>query len=379
MAKKWSKEDLAVSFAGIEDPRVARTRKYPLEEVLFLVLIGALMGVESWRGIELTGKELADLLRRFFPYDNGIPSHQTIGRVFSLIKPQSFESFFASFAAQLHGPCEGKQIALDGKTLRGSFDAASGQKALHLLHACAVQNGLSLAQFGVDEKSNEITAVPEVLKQLDIKGAMISVDALNTQKSIAAQIVDAKADYTLALKGNHKSLNDEVNFIFDTGRYDEQIQTREVTEKGHGRITEWRYQLLALPEGILPETEEWKGLKAIGRSTTKTLRNGKESIETRNYLLSYADVAIFRDASRGHWGIENKLHWSLDVIFNEDQSRKRKDHAPRNFAVIRKLALNILRTHKGKSSVPLMRHRLALNKAFLIDILTQSGFKTTIA
>jgi len=373
MAIKWSKEDLEVAFLGIEDPRVDRTKKYPLSEILFLVLLGSLMGVESWRGIEMVGGERLSLLRLFFPYENGVPSHQTIGRVFSLFKPKAFESFFTLFSSTLSGSLDGKQIAIDGKTMRGSYDKASGQKALHILNVCAVDSGLSLAQLQVDEKTNEITAVPEILELLDVKGSNISVDALNTQKNLAEIIISKKADYTLALKGNHKNLNEEVNFIFDTNRHNDLIQSFETTEKGHGRVTNWINKIIPITEEILPEKKEWKGLKAIGRTETTSLRNGKETFETRNYLLSYEDAETFATSARNHWAVENKLHWSLDVIFNEDGSRKRSDNAPRNYAVIRKLALNILRTNKGKISVPLMKHKVSLNPEFLVDILKKTG------
>jgi len=373
MAIKWAKEDLEEAFLGIEDPRIDRTKKYPLSEILFLVLLGALMGVESWRGIEMVGLERLSLLRSFFPYENGVPSHQTIGRVFSLFKPKTFESFFSLFSSSITGSLDGKQIAIDGKTLRGSYDKASGQKALHILNVCAVDCGLSLAQLQVDEKTNEITAVPEMLEILDVKGANISVDALNTQKSIAEKIIKKKADYTLALKGNHKNLNEEVNFIFDTDRHEDLIQSIETTEKGHGRVTNWVNKVIPVTNDILPVKSEWVGLKAIGRTETTTFRDGKETFEIRNYLLSYVDAKKFATSARNHWAIENKLHWSLDVVFNEDGSRKRTDHAPRNYAVIRKLALNILRTNKDKLSVPLMRHKAALNPEFLLSILEKTG------
>lgn len=175
------KEDLSVSFAEIEDPRVNRKKLYPIGEILFLALVGALLGIESWRGLELLGNERIEFIRRFFPFKNGVPSHQTIARVFSLLKPKSFEQFFMVWAAALHGPNHGKQIAFDGKTLRGSYDTSSGKKALHILNACAVETGICLAQLEVDTKTNEITTVPELIDAIDLRGAMVSVDALNTQ------------------------------------------------------------------------------------------------------------------------------------------------------------------------------------------------------
>jgi hypothetical protein len=201
------KEDLSVCFDSIEDPRIERSKKFPIEEIIFLAIFGALLGIESWRGLALLGNERLAELQQFIPFASGIPSHQTLGRVFSILRPKSFEEFFLSWAAKLNGSNEGKQIAIDGKALRGSFDTATGKKAIHILNACAVESGITLAQLQVDVKTNEITTLPEMLDSLDIRGAMISVDALNTQKNIAEKIITAKADYTLALKGNHKNLS----------------------------------------------------------------------------------------------------------------------------------------------------------------------------
>jgi predicted transposase YbfD/YdcC len=315
------KEDLIVAFDKVEDPRMDRTKKYPLQEILFLVLVVALMGIESWRGVSLIGNERIDFLRRFLPYKNGIPSHQTIGRVFSILKPGSFEKMFVSWSANLYGSNNGKQIALDGKTLRGSYDNEKNQSALHLLNACAVDNGITLAHLPVDTKTNEITVVPDIIDMLDIKGAMISVDALNTQKNIAKKIIDAEADYTLALKGNHKNLNEDVSLLFDTTKIDEDIEKDrhfESTEKSNGRITIRKFDVIPVNKDSLDSFNDWQGLKSVGKVETTTFKNEKKTIETRLYLLSYLSAKAFADAARGHWGIENKLHWSLDVVYGED-------------------------------------------------------------
>ncbi len=369
------KEDLSVSFAEIEDPRVNRKKLYPIGEILFLALVGALLGIGSWRGLELLGNERIEFIRRFFPFKNGVPSHQTIARVFSLLKPKSFEQFFMVWAAALHGPNHGKQIAFDGKTLRGSYDTSSGKKALHILNACAVETGICLAQLEVDTKTNEITTVPELIDAIDLRGAMVSVDALNTQKDIAEKIIHSKAAYTLALKGNHKILNEQVQNIFtvqDTSTPSYPLQT---TEKEHGRITTRAYSVALVDKYNLSQAPDWIGLLAIGRVQTTTVRDGKNTSETRYYLLSYTSVETFAKSARGHWGIESKLHWSLDVIFGEDASRKRKDYAPRNYSVIRKFGLNIIRTFKGKLSVPLFHIRMNANTQAFVDLLTNAGFR----
>ena len=375
MMGRLVKEDLAVNFDSIEDPRLDRTKKYPICEIIFLSIFGALWGVESWRGLETLGEERLDDLRNYFPFKHGIPSHQTIARVFSLLKPKSFEDFFIIWTANLNGTNDGKQIALDGKTLRGSYDKASGKQALHLLHACAVESGITLAQMEVGPKTNEITTVPAMLDALDIKGAMISVDALNTQKEIASKIVDADANYTMALKGNHKNLNREVATLFSTNQTQitEQNQFAEV-EKGHGRVTERTYSIIEVNGKNLPQKGAWKGLESVGRVEVKVWKDSKETNETRFYLLSYADVKLFAKSSRGHWGVES-MHWTLDVTFSEDSSRKRKDHAPRNYSLIRKFALNALRTFKGRLSVPNAQIKCAANRDFLNTVLQGVGFK----
>lgn len=369
------KEDLSVLFADIEDPRIDRRKLYSIGEILFLSVFGALLGIESWRGLELLGEERIEFIRRFFPFEHGVPSHQTIARVFSILKPKSFEQFFLKWAAVLNGSSNaGKQVAFDGKTVRGSYDASNAKKALHLLNACAVESGICLAQLEVDTKTNEITTVPEMIDSLDLKGAMVSVDALNTQKDIAKKVIDAGADYTLALKGNHKILNEEIKVFFDSKFIQNKENQLETTEKEHGRLTTRTYSVALVDKYNLSQSPDWTGLVAVGRVQTITLKNDKETHETRYYLLSYSNIKTFAKSARGHWGIESKLHWTLDVTFGEDASRKRKDHAPRNYSLIRKLALNISRTFKGKLSVPLLHIKMNANANFFADILQKAGF-----
>jgi predicted transposase YbfD/YdcC len=368
------KECLAVTFDALEDPRVDRSKKYPLQEIVFLAIFAALQGIESWRGIELLGNERLDFLRRFYLFKEGIPSHQTIGRVFSILKPKSFEAFFMAWSAALSGPSAGKQIAIDGKTSRGTYDTASGKQAIHLLNACAVESGIVLGQLEVGAKTNEITAVPEMIDALDIAGAIISGDALITQKDIAAKIIDAKADYNLALKGNHKNLNEEVKYQFDTKKISTGSSNYfSETEKSHGRVHERTYETIDVDDKILPQFSEWKGLKSIGRVSTVVWKQDKETVETRYYLLSYKGAEKFAKSARGHWAVES-MHWILDVTFGEDASRKRKDHAPRNYSLVRKFALNVIRTFKGKLSVPLTHIKSSANPEFLTSMLIGSGF-----
>lgn len=371
--EKWSKDELLVLFDELEDPRIERHKKYPINEIVFLTLYAALINVESWRAIRIVGKERLDFLKKFFEFKNGIPSHQTLGRVFSLLRPQSFEIFFRKWTSLVYGEsCEGKHIAIDGKTVRGSFDKSKNQAALHLLNACSVDNGILLAQMKVNGKTNEITVVPEILDSLDIKGAMISVDALNTQKENAAKIVNSKADYTLALKGNHKNLNDAVEQLFRKSTLEK--SPLETVEKEHGRHTTRVYDVIDVDKYNLPQAIDWKGLVAVGRVQTLCLQSKSQNQETRYYLLSYSNLELFAKSARKHWGVES-YHWILDVTFSEDSSRKRKDHAPQNFSLIRKFAINILKSFKEKLSISLTRIKSALNPEFIQDILIKSGFK----
>lgn len=367
------KEDLSIFFSELEDPRLDRNKLYSLEEIIFLVLVSALAGYESWRGAEFFGEERIEFLRKFFRFKNGIPSHQTIGRVFSILKPKAFEDFFLSWAAQIHGSNNGKQIAFDGKTIRGSFDKAKGKGAIQILNAFAVESGITLAQLQIGSKTNEITELPKMIDSLDLKGANVSVDALNTQKTIAEKIISAGADYTLALKGNHKTLHSAVEYLFK----ETQIAKKDeltFTEKEHGRITTRNYQILKIEKNMLLESQEWKGLIGLGRVEVISERENKNTREERFYLLSYTDVAKFSKASRGHWGIENKLHWVLDVTYSEDASRIRKDNAPRNYSLIRKFALNIIRKTKQTLSIPKFHMKMTLNTVFAENILADSGF-----
>ena len=366
------KEDLSVHFSEIADPRIDRRKKYPLPEILFLALYGALLRVESWRGLEVLGEGKLDFLRRFFPFSSGVPSHQTIARVFSLLQPRVFEDFFMTWMAAVGGSNAGKQIALDGKSLKGSADKGAGKAALHLLHACAVENGLCLAQLEVDHKTNEITVAPQLLDALDVQGAMISVDALNTQKEFADKIISKKAQYTLALRGNHKNLNNEVQQLMENPDTNA-VRIQEV-EKEHGRLVTRRYDLVPVDRTKLSQFSEWAGLQAVGRVQNSTVCGENHTIDTRHYLLSYRDEKLFAKSARSHWGIESKLHWTLDVTFGEDASQKRKDHAPRNFSVIRKMALNIARTFKQKLSVPLFQIKVTANSEYFAEILQTVGF-----
>lgn len=369
-------ESLDVLFNGLEDPRLDRNKLYSLSEILFLTLVAVVCGVDSWRGVELLGNNRLEFLRQYFSYKNGIPSHQTIGRVFSLIKPKAFEICFINFMKYMCNLSGEEIIALDGKTLRRSHDRANGIPALHMVNAWAVNNGVSLGQLKVDDKSNEITAVPELLDLLDVKGSIVTADALNCQKEIAEKVKKNKGDYVLAVKGNQGTLHEEIAYEFKVALEEKQLNPYETVEKGHGRVETRRYSCLQVGEW-LGRRNEWEGLQSVGMVETEVYRGENLTTEKRYFILSIPpDVQKFARACRGHWGIENSLHWVLDVTFGEDASRIRKDHAPRNFAIIRKLALNIIKTDKeSKISLRLRKAQAMMTPEYLKKLLRQAGFK----
>ena len=371
------KEDLSEIFSGIEDPRIERHKRYPIGEIIFLALTGAISGVESWRGLELFGNDRLDFLRGYFPYKDGICSHQTISRVFSLIAARSFEYCFIMLMAKLFPKAENEIIAIDGKTLRGSGDTLSRKNPLHLLNAWAIKNGISLAQLEVDSKTNEITVVPNLIEMLDVKGATITSDALNCQKNIAKKICDSGADYVLAVKGNQGHMYQAIAAQFEDGFSEAEPTFLQNIEKGHGRVETRTYYSIEAGDW-LPNKNDWSGLKSVGIAISDIHKAGKDTAEARFFICSFApDVKRLAEAVRGHWAIENNLHWVLDVTFGEDASQKRKDNAPRNFSLIRKFALNLLKRDKTKGRTgPMKRIKAAINPTYLGELLSPlAGFK----
>ena len=375
------KEGLEVIFGKVEDPRFDRTKKYPLNEVLFLSLCAIICGMDSWRGIEDYGNEKISFLQKYFPYKNGIPSFNTIGRVFSLIPSVSLESLFMEFMRWYCKPSKAEIIAIDGKTLRRSYDKGDGKIATHLLNVWSSSRGLCLGQIDVGEKTNEITAVPKVLEHLDIRGSIVTVDALNTQKEIAEKIIEHGGDYLMPIKGNHSKKEETIKNVFDR----EEVKLipsyshKQTVEKGHGRI-EIRDYFCVKNVTYINDQENWRSLNTLCKVISTVDRGGEQKITEKYYITSHSpDIDVISDAIRGHWGIENGLHWVLDVIFGEDQSRKRKDHAPRNFSLLRKIALNIINTDKSPVGSLIGKKRRALmNKTFLETMLTGSGFLQSI-
>ena len=372
-----AKASLVDCLSLIEDPRIERTKLHNITDILVLSIFAVICGAEGWEDIELFGKQRLSWLRKFIRLRNGIPSHDTISRVFRLLKPEVFQQAFLAWVEQLQG-VEGLNIvAIDGKSLRRSHDNKNFQKMLHTVSAFSVANKVVLGMTSVDEKSNEITAIPELLKQLELKGTIITMDAMGTQKEIAAQIIDGGGDYVFALKDNHPKLHAAVTQHFDQiheeGR---DAKTKQITkdEEAHGRIESRCYTQSPIPEFMKELTKDWKGAKSIGQVNTVVQRDGKEVGEVRYYLSSLeVGVKKFAEASRKHWTIENGLHWVLDVTFNEDQSRIRKGSSPENFALVRRFAINILNQDTSidtsKLSMRKKRKLAAWNPNYLLSAL----------
>ena len=356
---------------AVPDHRIPGMVTYPLDEILLATLVGVVCGAHDWEGIEEVAKGALDWLRRFLPFANGIATAQTLRKVFRLLDTQALAKGFAAWAASAWG-AERQVVAVDGKTLRGSKKSSDGTGALHLVSAYATEAGLVLGQRAVDGKSNEITAIPELLDMLNLKGAIVSIDAMGTQKQIASRIIDKGADYVLALKGNQTSLHEDTALFFADPALTANGARAEATDAGHGRIEERSCRTVDA-SWLAERHPDWKGLRSLAAVTARRINktSGAESIETRFYITSLApDPKALLAAVRAHWGIENGLHWTMDVTFAEDRCRTRKDDSALNLAVIRHVGFNILKADTTRGSLRRKRLRACIDENFRTRLFT---------
>jgi len=343
-------------FSEIDDPRLDRQKRHALMDILFISISAVVCGAKSFVDMADFGRAKAEWFKERIPLENGIPSHDTFRRVYSLIDPEQFRECFISWTTAMSEAVD-DVIAFDGKALRRSFDSATGMSAIHVLNAWSSANDFCVGQMRIDGKSNEITAMPKLLKMLDVKGSVITADALNCQKDIAETIVEKGADYVLALKGNQQSLYEAVKLYFETSLSEGFLEKHQVYEEndcGHGRIETRCYYVVKVADlPWLEGTEQWKGLKSVAcvESTRLNKSTNTESRECRYFISSLEAVARISRAIRCHWNVENKLHWVMDVDFGEDACRVRKDHAPENFAIARQIAHNLLKRAGDNRSV----------------------------
>lgn len=370
------------AFKGLEDPRREKRTWHPLLSIIGISLLAVLCGADHWEQIEVYARSKQRWLESFLDLPFGIPSHDTIERVFEHLDGDAFEASFQQWVQLLleSGGDAAKLIALDGKTQRGSYDRASGLKALHQVSAWASDHRLVLAQLPVDKKSNEITAIPVLLEMLAVEGCIITIDAMGTQKSIAKQIRAKKADYILTLKANHSNFYKRVSGWVEEAQAKDwegiEFDFAQSQETGHGR-DETR-QIWAIPITELPDWSQladWEGLQSLVIVARERILWNKTTFEVQFYLTSCAPKASHLAlVIRSHWGIENQLHWVLDVVFAEDASRIRKGNRPRNFSLLRRLALNLLsRELTYKKSLNLKRYRASMDNDYLCDILANGA------
>jgi predicted transposase YbfD/YdcC len=364
-------ERFAACFAELEDPREDNAR-HDLHEILLIALCAILCGAEDCSDMAVFGRAKEPFLRQFLTLRHGIPSHDTFSRVFRLLDPAQFHVCFLRFMQDFAQAAQGV-IAIDGKTLRRSFDRAAQKSPLHLVSAWAVDSRLLLGQVATEEKSNEITAVPKLLEMLSLKGSIVTADALNCQRSIAAKVIEKGGDYVLALKANQGTLLDDVRlYLDDPAQASALAISKPEVDADHGRI-ETRQAFVCTKLDWLAE-HEWPGLAAVGKVMRTREIKGVVSQETAYYLLSSKlSPARFGEVARSHWGIENSLHWVLDVTMNEDQSRNRKDHAAQNLALLRRWALNTCKLEGSKGSIKGKLKSAGWNDSFLARLLTLAG------
>lgn len=363
-------------FANLNDPRIDRSKEHLLIDIIAIAILAVLSGADGWVGIETYGQAKYEWLKEFLELPNGIPSHDTFSRVFAKLKPEDFEKCFLSWINSITERLGVEVIAIDGKTLKQSYDRNEKQKALHIVSAWSTSHQLVLGQQKVDKKSNEITAIPALLEMLSIEGSIITIDAMGCQKEIASLIIQKKADYILALKANHKNFYKEIEEWFESARKEifsgrEYSYYKEVNG-GHHRIE--KREIWTVPVSSFLSVNNqliWKGLSTVTMVISERRLWNKTTRAVRFYISSLGNNAEkIGKAIRSHWGIENNLHWTLDVTFSEDASRIRKDNSPENFALLRRLAVNLLKQETTfKGSFKMKRYKAAMDNNYLVKIL----------
>lgn len=352
----------------VNDPRRPNIR-HKLYDIMMITLCAIISGADSWSMIEEYGRSKKEWLGSFLELPNGIPSHDTFARLFASLDPASFQEFYSRWIGDIVGGLAGRVVSIDGKTSRGSRDKAAGKNPIHMVSAWCSSHNLVLGQIKTEEKSNEIKAIPELIRSLSLEGTIVTIDAMGCQKQIAREIVDAGADYVLQVKDNHKRLREDIALFFED-QNNGAFESYETIDGDHGRIETRRYWTcddIDWLEGHL----EWKGLKTIVMVQREREIDGKTSSEKSFYISSLEnDVREIGSAIRSHWSIENSLHWCLDVSFGEDSSRIRKDHAPENMAILRHIALGLIKNEKtAKGSLKIRRMKAAWDNAYLLKVL----------
>ena len=367
-------------FESLPDPRHQRNRRHLLVDVITLAVCGVIVGCDGPTAIEHWAKAKKDWLKELLTLPSGIPSRDCIRRVLSALKPEAFQTCFQSWIVSLVSE-DGNirpTIAIDGKSMRRSHDRRRGLGPLHLVGAWLSEQGLSLGQVATEEKSNEITAIPELIDRIDVKGAIVTIDAMGCQKEIAKKIIDAKGDYVLAVKDNQPKLHEAIKELFSDERQGELLKIphrqHQTSQKGHGRIDDRCYVLAKIPRNASWK-DAWPGATAVGMAVRVTEKSdGTTSGDVRYFITScYLSGERFAQAVRGHWGIENSLHWVLDVTFNEDQSRTRDRRMADNLSWLRRFAISLLKRHPSKHSIKGKSRIAGWNNEFLMQVLTAQG------
>lgn len=360
-------------FEVIEDKRDAWKVKHNLLEIIFMAIVATVCRAETWQEIGAFAEEKEAWFRKYIALENGIPSHDTFERCFRMINPKQFQKCFTSWTESLRIKTDGEIVSIDGKTMRRTMDAALDKKPIHIVSAWADESGIVLGQVKTDEKSNEITAIPELLEMLVLEGCVVTIDAMGTQKEIVKKIRDKKADYALAVKENQPILYADIKEYFESALADKsgEFSWEEMKEheKGHGRIEKRQYYY-STDTGWMSQKAEWKDIKGIGMVIRTSKEKGKSSTETRYYISSIGnDIGLFARAVRKHWGVE-AMHWSLDVTFREDEMRSRKDNLPENLGALKRIALNMLKRETSvKKSMNVKRQKACLNEEYLEKII----------